>query len=418
MNGPTGPTVVIVDPYSSGSLLAPALVEVGLAPVAVVSADRPPAVFASSYRPDDFPEIIRFQGSVEEVAARLRRLSPICVIPGAESGVELADQLAAAVTPELANEVALAGARRHKGLMGAAVAASGLPTARQLCTADPDQVAKWIAAEGLAGADIVLKPAKGAGTDSVTRINSTADWRSVFAGILGRRNRMDLINEEIVVQEFLSGIEYVVDTFSFDGLHTVTDICRYQKMDINGRTAVYDHMDWMPYDTDAYGELLRYAGGVLDALGVRFGPAHTEIMATADGPRLIEANARIHGGGQPRFCQEATGDSQVARVVRYCAGQRDFPAGFTLRKTVRCVFLISRRSGVIRNADLYERVHELPSKFFATIGVRNGDQVEATHDLFSSLALGFVILAHERSEQVRADYQTIRAIEAALEFGP
>jgi biotin carboxylase len=414
----TGRTVVIVDPYSSGNLLAPALVEVGLVPVAVVSADRPPPVFAASYQPGDFGEIITFRGEVDEVVTRLRELSPICVIPGAESGVELADRLSAVVTPELANDAELIGARRHKGQMGAAVAANGLPTARQICTADPHEVAEWIKTAGLDGTDLVFKPAKGAGTDSVTRVEAGADWRPVFDGIIGRRNRLDLINEEVVVQEFLSGTEYVVDTFSYDGRHTVTDICRYQKMDINGRTAVYDHMDWLPYDTVTYGDMLQYASGVLDAIGVRFGPAHTEIMLTADGPRLIEANVRIHGGGQPRFCEVATGDSQVGRVVRYAAGQRDFPPGFTLRKTVRCVFLIARRAGVIHNADLYERIHDLPSRYYATIGVRNGDRVEATHDLFSSLALGFVILAHERAEQVLADAQVIREIEADLEIEP
>lgn len=413
-----GASVVIVDPYSSGNLLAPALTDAGLVPVAVVSSDPPPAVDAPSYRPGDFTEIIAFDGCLADTADRLRRLAPVCVVPGAECGVELADRLSAAITPELANDVALAGARRHKGLMRDAVAAKGLPTARQICTADAEQVAAWIAREGLDRADLVIKPPKSAGTDSVTRIRACDDWRGTFASLLGRRNKLDLVNDAVVVQEYLHGTEYVVDTFTVDGTHTITDICRYQKTNNGGHMAVYDHMDWLPYSTAAYRSLLEYAHGVLDALGVRFGPAHTEIMMTADGPRLIEANIRIHGGGQPRFCEAATGDSQVGRVVRYCTGQRHFPPGFTLHRAVRCVFLISPRSGVIRDAERYELFKDLPSLYFMKIGVRNGDQVMATHDLFSSLALGFVILAHERAEQVVADYHAIRAIEAELTIEP
>ena len=34
---------------------------------------------------------------------------------------------------------------------------------------------------------------------------------------------------------------------------------------------------------------------MLDALGIRFGPAHTEVMLTATGPVLVESGARMHG---------------------------------------------------------------------------------------------------------------------------
>merc|ERR1712151_613183 len=42
-------------------------------------------------------------------------------------------------------------------------------------------------------------------------------------------------------------------------------------------------------------ELIKYTRGVLDALGLRNGPSHGEVMMTADGPCLVEMNCRSHG---------------------------------------------------------------------------------------------------------------------------
>jgi hypothetical protein len=75
------------------------------------------------------------------------------------------------------------------------------------------------------------------------------------------------------------------------------------------------------------------------------------------------------------------------------------------------VFLIARASGLVRNAEVYERVRDLPSHAHSSIHVRSGGRVERTRDLFGSLDLGFVVLCHERREQVLADYQAIRDIE-------
>ena len=48
------------------------------------------------------------------------------------------------------------------------------------------------------------------------------------------------------------------------------------------------------YETEK--SLLSYTVKVLDALGFRYGPSHTELMLTPKGPRLIETAARPMGG--------------------------------------------------------------------------------------------------------------------------
>lgn len=410
---PSGPAVV-VDPYSSGALLAPAFADAGVPVVAVVTAPEPPAVYASSYRPGDFAEILVHDGGdVEPIVRRLRELGPRCVLAGCESGVELTDAIAPLVTPDVANEPALAAARRHKGEMAAAVEKAGLPVIAQLCTDDPDEVRAWIGRSGLAGRDLVIKPPKSASTDGVTRVAADA-WRPVFDAMLGSANRLGIVNDRLVVQEHVTGVEYVVDTFSADGRHTVTDVCRYRKVDNGGHMAVYDSMEWLPPGHEAVDELVEYACGVLDAVGLRTGAAHVEIMRTADGPRLIEVGARAHGGGHPRFCRIATGDSQVDRTVRHFAGLGGIPDRYELRTAVLVVFLINTKAGVVRDASGFAAVPDLPGHAFSAIHVADGQRLEVTKDLFASLDLGFVVLAHDDPRQVWADYDAIRAIERSL----
>ncbi len=413
---PTGPAVV-VDPYSSGALYADAFAARGVEVVAVLTADEPPAAFASSYRPRDYRDPIVFRGDLDELAGRVRALHPLCVVPGCESGVELAEQLAPHVVPERCNVPALAAARRDKWQMAQAVAGAGLPTIPQICTADPTEVAAWIGRAGLAGRDLVVKPPKSASTDGVVKVPGGTGWAEVFSANLGRVNQFGEVDDRLLVQEFVTGTEYVVDTVSHAGEHSLVDVCRYRKVDNGPHMAVYDAMVWVAPDDPVVPTLLEYTRGVLDAVGMRVGPAHVEIMDGPDGMRLIELGARAHGGGQPQFNRVATGDDQIDRTVRAILGD-PVPAGYRLARHQQCVFHIAPASGVVRNAAVLDAVRELPSHHFSVHHLADGGPIRMTRSLVDSLELGFVILSHPDPEQVERDVLAVRRIERSLVIEP
>ncbi|MBW4503329.1 MAG: ATP-grasp domain-containing protein [Scytonema hyalinum WJT4-NPBG1] len=407
---------VIVDPYSSGAFFAPAFAEAGVPVVAVVSSPAPPEVYASSYRPQDFSQIIIATEDLSEVVNKLRELRPRCILPGCESGVELADAIAPLVVEDLANVPEKASARRHKGDMAAAVAQAGLPIIAQICTNDADEVEKWLYQADLIGRDLVIKPPKSASTDGVTKVPSCEDWRKIFNEMLGKHNRLGILNDKLLVQEYTAGVEYVIDTISYEGKHSISDICRYHKIDNGQYMAIYDSMEWLPPTIPVYDQIVDYACGVLDAVGMRFGTSHLEVMLTERGPRLIEIGTRPHGGGHPRFCRVATGDSQVDRAVRYFTRKGSIPDSFKLITHVLVVFLICRAEGTVSNAEIFDGVRELHSHHFSVINIRNNDWLEPTKDLFASLKLGFVVLAHEDRSQIMADYKLIRTLEQQLKL--
>ncbi|CAL9576044.1 Dapdiamide A synthase [Actinosynnema sp. ALI-1.44] len=407
-------TAVIVDPYSSGEALAPALKEAGFGVVAVTTTPEPPAIYASSYYPEDFDTRLTYD-DLDALVDRLRGSDPVLVIPGAEPGVELADWLAAHLTPHLANDPALTSARRHKGDMVRAVAAAGLPTIRTLCTADETEIDTWLTANDLVGRDLVLKPPKCGGTDGVTLAPGGRGRHEIFRSLLGATNSYGFRNEQVVVQEYVRGVEYFVDTFSFSGRHTVDVIGRYRKIHNGDHMAVYESAEFVAYSPEEHGPVVEYVKDVLEALGIRFGPAHTEVMLTADGPRLIECGARLAGGGTPSVSKLATGGRNVVtRLVSYLTGGSDIPDDYEFTRSVMTAFLVVPRAGTIRNVELYEEVRELPSFLDMRCDARNGDLVAPSADLPGSLRYGLVLFSHEDAEQVQADRAALREIESRL----
>lgn len=412
----TGAAVIIVDPYSSGATLASAFRKRRLEPICVLSYPPPPPVYTGAFRPDDFSVTLSEEIGLDQVVRELSPVKPIAVIAGSESGVILADALGAALAPWSANDPVRASARRHKGDMVKALESHGVATIATTCVSRPEDAVDWVRRSQLGGRDLVVKPAKSALTDGVRLVPGGDGVAAAVSALLGTTNAFGLTNNEVVVQERVLGTEYVVDTFSFDGRVSVSNVCRYSKVPVGPAFAVYESIEFLPFHDPEIAELIDYVTKALDALGVRFGLAHTEVMMSSDGPRLIETGSRPPGAGLPALAEVATGDSGIGRLVRYLGGDRSIPLDYRLDWHVTGVYFIARQSGVAANTAAYEKIRDLPSCRHLQVNVRDGDNVSATTDLLSTLRLGWAVLAHGDAQVVRRDHQAIREIERLVQF--
>jgi biotin carboxylase len=408
--------IVIVDPVSSGAELAPAFAARGIPTLAVRSAAiaaSTDARYARGIQPADFGEIYE---DTPDLVERLRRVNPQAVIPGFESGVVLADQLAVALTPQFANDPALSKARRHKAEMQSALAKAGLPAIRTINTASAGEVRDWLASHGLTSAALVVKPPASMGSNNVYHVPPGGDWQRPFDHILSTPTApLNERSETAVVQEMVIGTEYCVDTVSAAGKHALAHLIKYSKTSAGDRMTVFDHTEFVEFDRDRYGELVDYAERVLDALGIQWGAAHSEIMVTANGPRLIETGARMCGGPVLGFSRAATGSSQLERVIEaYVDGEIRTPA-YSLKRTVVPVFLAAPVAGTIRNIEILDELRGLATHLKTVTWLKNGDRVRRTVDFLS--AIGIVALAGER-DAVFADYARVRKVEARLTIEP
>lgn len=328
--------VVIVDPLSSGIELAPAFKARGIPAIAVTLKPLDWIGFGANMQTSDFIEIIPDQPNLVEVLAKY---DPIAIIPGTEEGVPLAEALAITLTPQFANDPEKSQNRLHKALMQKALQEAGVPALKTLNTASESEVEAWIRTNGLIDSPLIIKPPVSAGSDKVFHIPARGDWKKEFNRVLSEPSKITgKNNETVVVQEQAIGTEFAVGTVSANGKHYLAHLIQYNKTSFNDRKTVYNYVEFVPYSQERYGELFEYTQKALDALGVRWGAAHNEIMLTKDGPRLIETGARMCGGPVVGFAREATGSSQADKLVEIYVDGGVSTEEYVFKKTVVPVF--------------------------------------------------------------------------------
>lgn len=402
--------VAIVDAFSSGAMFPEYFKGHGVDCLHVQSLKSIPDVYAASFHAEDFVENIVHEGNKDATIDRLKKYSPIAVIAGIESGVELADELSEAMGL-LSNGTAQSSARRDKFDMVKALEVSGVPHAKSAASSNLDEILKWIGRNTTY--PVVIKPPKSAGTDNVSICENEKEVREAFAAIYGKKNRLDILNSKVMVQEFLDGIEYIVDSVSLQGNVVVANYEKVGKLVQDG-ARVYETVELEPFDSPAAQALYPYACEVLKALGIQHGPAHMELMLTKNGPRLIEVGARLDGCRAPEVVRKALGTDQCEITVDYylnpqAAMEKWVGYPFKIQRHHRRVFLISDTEGTFEKFGYEPEIENLPSfnKFNKNIAV--GKYLYRTSNLFNTP--GYIDLFHEDLSVVLRDVEQIRQWE-------
>jgi biotin carboxylase len=401
------PLGVIVDGYSTGQHLAPRFAAAGVPCVHVESA--PPAPFyARTFRPEDYVARLAHR-DLDETVARLRELGATFVLAGAEPGVPLTDALGERLGLPT-NGTALSDARRDKFAMGEALRRAGVPAVEQIVTGDVEEAVAW----ALARDDwpVVVKPVDSAGTDGVIFCLDPPELRAAFAAQLGHPNALGGSNRRLLVQEQLRGTQFFINSISWDGVHAITEVWRDTRRRVQGAGMVCDREQLLPARGPEQDVVIPYVACVLDALGIRFGAGHAEVMLTARGPVLIECAARMQGSMLPDAVERATPSHVAVTVEAYldpATVRRRAERPYELAGWVECIALISEQEGIISSCERLEALRALPAYHseIAMLGV--GDRIKRTVDLFSSP--GSVYLVHHEEHRLREEYERLRAIE-------
>ncbi|QBR84747.1 ATP-grasp domain-containing protein [Legionella israelensis] len=401
--------VVIVDPLSSGVELAPTFKSREISAIAILLKSTDWIGFGAKIRASDFIEIIPEQPNLVEL---LRKYNPLAIIPGTEKGVLLAETLAATLTPRFANDSSKSLNRLHKALMQKSLNEAGIPALKTFNTSSETEVENWIKVNELTDSPLIIKPPISAGSDKVFHIPAKGDWKKAFNRVLTEPSKITgKMNETVVVQEQAIGTEFAVGTVSANGKHYLAHLIKYNKITSSHRKTVYDYVEFVPYSEKMHGELFDYTQKALDALGIRWGAAHNEIILTDKGPRLIETGARMCGGPVVSFAREATGSSQADKLVEIFADGDVITKDYVFEKTVVPVFLKSPAKGKISNIEVFADVSKLPTFLNEHIWFKNGDIVPETVDYLTSI--GIIALAGDR-DSIFLDYVKIRQLESKL----
>jgi len=260
-----------------------------------------------------------------------------------------------------------------------------------------------------------------AGSDGVVICHDHADIDYAFAQALYRENFLGCFNDRLMIQSYLAGPQFIVNTVSQDNRHFVTDAWHVAYRTVPGGSIASGSMTLLDPELAISRELFDYTLAVLRALGIENGAAHSELRVTAQGPALIETGARLMGGAMDLDSYRAAGlPTQASRYADALA----MPTGasrsidgkdtYALKRHLAKVFFIFDRAGEVHGTDGLAKLKTLPSFHAHYRALEKGARVWRTSD--SLFCGGVVYLVHEDSKQIHEDIQQFREWEAAGEL--
>lgn len=412
--------IAVCDPVSTGGAIAAELSTRGFQMIRVWTLDvteefkdHVPSVAKEMPWLGEITERETIQETCADIMSLVGDRELAGVIVGGETGVILADELSEAFGLRT-NGTACKG-RRNKSEQQKLVKAAGLRSTREASGTVLADVHEFLETEPM---PCIVKPTESCGSDGVKKCYSIQEAEAHFELLMRSQRKAGAQDGAVICQEFLAGQEYVVDHVSRDGKHKTVMVWVYDKRPTNGGEFVYYNMLPVESSDPIAQKLVAYTRGVLDALDIKNGPTHGEVMMTLDGtPCLVEMNCRAHGwdGAWAPLERALVGYSQVeAACDCYFNGEAfdalpdDFPPFMAGGQMVE---LVSNFTGRIEGLSGYEVIKQMPSFSFMEVGshITVGRELELTIDLFT--CAGAIILCHPSKEQVAEDEAKIRQME-------
>ncbi|GAB4183941.1 MAG: ATP-grasp domain-containing protein [Wenzhouxiangellaceae bacterium] len=338
------------------------------------------------------------------VARQLRRYAPIAVAPGSERGVPLADELSQHLGLAT-NEVGLRAARYDKYAMARAAADAGLRIPWQACIASDEDLQQLLSTD--VHWPVVIKPVASMGSEGVTLCADATALLTAFRRLRAQTNRLGRMNQKCLVQQWLQGTEYAIDTVSIDGRHRLCAIWRYRKTSDRILGLVpFTSKQLLPARGVDQKVLMAYARQLLGAVGISHGPAHMELLIDEHGVQLMELGARLHGGvAAMDLARRCTGRSQTEICATAYVDPDTFIAGvdsaYELTQRGEIMLLLPAQDGLYADASTVARVRQLP----AVVQVHINDA-----GVLGRIA-GMVMLQHDSQTVIDQTRQLIRDLE-------
>jgi biotin carboxylase len=320
------------------------------------------------------------------------------------AGVVTSSEYFVAVTARAADRLGIPGADpgavercRDKRRQRAALAAGGVAVPAHRPASTPEEAATAATAIGF---PVVVKPVDGTGSRGVRLCGGPAEVAGHAAALLAHRHdeRGRSTIPAVLVEEYVPAPEVSVETFG-------TAVIGVTAKHLGHLPSFVECGHDFPAASPETGAAAVLAVAALKALGLGFGPAHTEIRFGPRGPVVIEVNPRLAGGRIPTLVRLATGVDLVGATVDAVTGATGRqPEPGPGHASIR--FLVAARAGRVRRTDGVGPAAAVPGVVDVAITARAGQRVGGTGSFLDRV--GHVIAAAPTAPDAR------RAAETAL----
>ena len=362
--------------------------------------------------PYDF-DMIYEKDTFEETLEEVRKANPILIVPGNERGVVLAARLSHELGL-LGNSIENLDAMTLKNEMHKRLAQRGLRSIKGKVIHSLDEALEFYDSENLG--EVVIKPTYSAGSASVRICLNRNEMIESINQLFDEVNYYGDELEELLIQERINGIEYIVNTVTHKGIHRVTLVWKYNKVKTSEGAIVYDSCETVNELSLGEAEMVEYAYKVADALEIQYGPVHGEYMIDEKGPVLIEVNCRPCGGSMPaEFLDRISGQHETDSILDSYLKPKCFfdelRKKYILHAHGTLKFFITPKNMIVRSSPIVNIDKKL--KAFHDSSLVNATYqdmfFQKTEDL--TTAAGYVFLINEDKADVDHDLNFLRDVE-------
>ncbi|MFD9900939.1 acetyl-CoA carboxylase biotin carboxylase subunit family protein [Mesorhizobium sp. NPDC059025] len=326
------------------------------------------------------------------------------VMAGGEIGVEEADQICAGYQLP-GNDPETTRFRRNKEAMQKQLSAAGLPHIKTIGISKGDDLRSIV--ERIPEGPYILKPVDAAGGEGLRFCRNFEELENAIQLVdWGAFNCTWRHNERFLVQEYISGTEYVVDLVARNGELVVSAISRYVRLCDMGYWSAPNVKRFLVLENPSHPKfhhLIELAKQCCKALGIRQGAAHMEFLDGPKGLRMVEVGARLHGSLVPSLYSECYENDLLSSLyVAYFDKTAPLLEG-NLKKYGLRSFVVANESGTLTALDPIENawLQQCGSLFETSTSCLAGEDYPKTSDEVNTPASGFLV--NDNFDQLLSD---------------
>ncbi|MCZ7604184.1 MAG: ATP-grasp domain-containing protein [Melioribacteraceae bacterium] len=269
-----------------------------------------------------------------------------------------------------------------KWLMKKTFLENNVPCAKGKLLKDSEEFVKEFLSE--ISFPLIIKPKDATSSQGVYKIENFEEiekYRNITSGFSK--------TSEIIIEEFLDGPEFSVESITFNGKTTIVQITE-KFVTPFPRTVEMGHLQPAQLNKDQKKQISEVVISAINAICIDNSAAHTEVKLTSGGPKIVEIGARLGGDYISSYLTlHSCGVNMDRAAIQIAFGEEpnlnptlnqfsyvkyfDLPAGKKVEK-------IEQWDDVLENEDIV----------FANLAVKEGDIIEEITE--SKKRPGFVIV--------------------------
>jgi len=162
---------------------------------------------------------------------------------------------------------------------------------------------------------MIMKSPSSTGSKDVFKINSMEEYSRYLDKLLDRYPE-----EQILVEEFLDGPQYLVETLINKGELKIVAVLK-QEITFDKRFIITGYELLIDLDDSFYNKLKKAVEDIISRHGLVHGACHLEMRLVKDQWKLIEVNPRISGGGMNNIIKAGLGINLVKETIKILVGK-------------------------------------------------------------------------------------------------